>query len=177
MDWTRAAIGEATRAWLAALPERRTEGDLTLVHGSPRDPTWEYLTSASIARASFELLATTHGLNGHTHIPLAFAIQDDRIDGLRPDDGDSLALDGLRTLLNPGSVGQPRDGDRRASYLILDPEAGVATWHRVAYDIDAVQAAMLAGRPAATTRRTARPRCVGSASDRWPAAAPGPQAG
>ena len=144
MEWTRAAIGEAD-AGVAGGPPRTTDrGDITLVHGSPRDPTWEYLTSASVARASFALLATTHGLNGHTHIPLAFALQDDRIEALRPDDGDSLALDGLRALLNPGSVGQPRDGDPRASYLILDPEAGIATWHRVAYDIDAVQAAMAA---------------------------------
>ncbi len=142
MAWTRAAIADATRAWLAALPDRRTEGDLTLVHGSPRDPTWEYLTSASSARASFELLTTTHGLNGHTHIPLAFALKDDRIDALQPDDGDRLALDGLRALLNPGSVGQPRDGDPRASYLTLDTEAGAVAWHRVGYDIAAVQAAM-----------------------------------
>lgn len=142
MEWTRRAISEATRAWLAALPEQRTNGEMTLVHGSPRDPTWEYLTSASIARGSFAALTTTHGLNGHTHIPAAFTLEADRIDLLRPRDGESLSFAGTRTLLNPGSVGQPRDGDPAASYLILDPEREVATWHRVAYDIGAVQSAM-----------------------------------
>jgi diadenosine tetraphosphatase ApaH/serine/threonine PP2A family protein phosphatase len=145
MEWTRAAISDATRAWLAALPERRVEGDLSLVHGSPRDPTWEYLTSPGAARASFAVLETPHGLNGHTHVPLAFVLRDDRMDALRPEPGDMLALAGLRAMLNPGSVGQPRDGDPRASYLVLDLEAMTATWHRVEYDIAAVQAAMGAG--------------------------------
>lgn len=145
MDWTRAAISDTTRAWLAALPVRRTEAATTLVHGSPRDPTWEYLTSPAAARASFEVLDTTHGLNGHTHIPLAFVLLDDRIETVRPAPGDTLVLRGVRAIVNPGSVGQPRDGDPRASYLILDPEAGTVTWHRVGYAIDAVQAAMTAG--------------------------------
>lgn len=142
MEWTRGAISDVTRAWLTALPERRTVGDLTLVHGSPRDPIWEYLTTASIARGSFAALTTAHGLNGHTHVPAAFTLEDDRISLLRPRDGQSLSFVGTRTLLNPGSVGQPRDGDPAASYLILDPEREVATWHRVSYDIGAVQAAM-----------------------------------
>ena len=151
MEWTRAAISDATRAWLAALPERRVEGDLSLVHGSPRDPTWEYVTSPGAARASFAVLETPHGLNGHTHVPLAFVLRDDRVDTLRPEPGDMLALAGLRAMLNPGSVGQPRDGDPRASYLVLDLdldlnlEAVNATWHRVEYDIATVQAAMAAG--------------------------------
>ena len=146
MDWTRAAISEPTRAWLAALPERRAEAGagVTLVHGSPRDPTWEYLTSPGAARASFGYLETTHGLNGHTHIPLAFVLRDDRIEALRPAPGDTLDLAGLRAIANPGSVGQPRDGDPRSSYLILDPDAGTVTWHRVAYPIEAVQDAMAA---------------------------------
>jgi len=144
MDWTRAAISDPTRTWLAGLPDRRTEGDVTLVHGSPRDPTWEYLTSPAAARVSFSLLETTHGLNGHTHIPLAFVVRDDRVEAIRPDDGDALSVEGLRTLANPGSVGQPRDGEPRASYLVLEPEAGTITWHRVAYDIEAVQSAMSA---------------------------------
>lgn len=143
MDWTRAAIAESTRSWLRALPSVRTDGDVTLVHGSPRDPTWEYLTSAPIARGSFEVLSTRHGLNGHTHIPAAFVLADDRISVVRPRDGESLSLAGVRALLNPGSVGQPRDGDPAASYCILDPEAELATWHRVPYDIAAVQLAMV----------------------------------
>jgi predicted phosphodiesterase len=142
MEWTRETISDATRAWLAGLPERRTDAEMTLVHGSPRDPTWEYLTSVSIARASFAALTTAHGLNGHTHIPAAFALADDRIALHRPRDGESLSYAESRTLLNPGSVGQPRDGDPGASYLVLDLERLMATWHRVPYDIAAVQTAM-----------------------------------
>lgn len=156
MEWTRAAISETTRSWLRALPSARTDGDLTLVHGSPRDPTWEYLTSAPIARGSFEALSTSHGLNGHTHIPAAFVLADDRISVVRPRDGDQLAIAGVRTLLNPGSVGQPRDGDPAASYCILDPEAELASWHRVPYDIPAVQLAMVeAGLPGRLAARLA----------------------
>jgi len=148
MEWTRGAISGATRTWLAALPSVRQDGDMTLVHGSPRDPIWEYLTTGAIARGSFEILSTPHGLNGHTHIPVAFVLDGDRVDAVRVRDGDRLPLGGLRALLNPGSVGQPRDGDPAASYLVLDPEAGIVVWHRVAYDIEAVQAAMVrAGLP------------------------------
>jgi len=157
MEWTRGAISDATRTWLTGLPERRTEGELTLVHGSPRDPIWEYLTTASAARGSYAALTTTHGLNGHTHVPAAFTLEADRISLLRPHDGESLSLAGTRMLLNPGSVGQPRDGDPAASYLILDPEREVATWHRVAYDIGAVQAAMHdVGLPARLAARLAQ---------------------
>ncbi len=144
MEWTRRRIGDATRAWLAGLPDRHVEGEITLVHGSPRDPTWEYVTSERAARASLAVLATRHGLHGHTHVPVAFVEDGDRVRGHEPNDGETLAFDGRRVFLNPGSVGQPRDGDPRASYLVLDPGAGTATWHRVAYDIDAVMSAMRA---------------------------------
>lgn len=159
MEWTRGAISDETRDWLTGLPERRTMGDLTLVHGSPRDPIWEYLTTASIARASFAALTTTHGLNGHTHVPVAFVLDADRVVPLRPRDGERLTFAGLRVLLNPGSVGQPRDGDPAASYLILDPDLEVATWHRVPYDIGAVQAAM---REAGLPRRLAERLALGA---------------
>ena len=144
MEWTRGAITDVTRDWLRAQPQRREEDEVSLVHGSPRDPTWEYLTTATIARGSFEAMTTTHGLNGHTHIPVAFVLDAGRIAAVRPSDGQQVSLTGTRTLLNPGSVGQPRDGDPAASYLILDPEAGTAIWHRVRYDVPMVQAAMTA---------------------------------
>lgn len=144
MEWTRSVISETTRAWLAALPQRRIESAFTLVHGSPRDPTWEYVTSAALARAGLSAISTEHGLHGHTHIPIAFTQVDGRMRTLSPRAGNTVALGGGRTLLNPGSVGQPRDRDPRASYLILDVAAGTATWGRVAYDVDAVGAAMRA---------------------------------
>jgi predicted phosphodiesterase len=144
MEWTRATISDTTREWLAALPKRREEGDLTLVHGSPRDPTWEYVTSTSIAKASLSAISTRHGLHGHTHIPVVFTELDGRLRTLEPRAGNSVDLSAGRMLLNPGSVGQPRDGDPRASYLVLDTEAGTATWGRVAYDFEAVGNAMRA---------------------------------
>ena len=144
MEWTRTAISETTRAWLAALPLRRTEASFTLVHGSPRDPMWEYVTTAALARAGLSAITTEHGLHGHTHVPIAFTQVDGRMRTLAPRAGNTVALGEGRTLLNPGSVGQPRDHDPRASYLILDLEAGTATWGRAAYDIEAVMTAMLA---------------------------------
>ena len=144
MEWTRRRIGESTRAWLADLPERRVAGEFSLVHGSPRDPIWEYVTSAALARAGLSAISTEHGLHGHTHVPIAFTMVDGRMRTLAPLAGNTVALGEGRTLLNPGSVGQPRDRDPRASYLVLDTAAGTATWGRVAYDFDAVGAAMRA---------------------------------
>ena len=92
-------------------------------------------------------MATPHGINGHTHVPTAFLAVDDRIGRLGQGRGAMDAVVDLgigRLLLNPGSVGQPRDGDPRASYLILDTDAGNASWHRVPYDIAAVGSAMRA---------------------------------
>ena len=144
MEWTRGAISPSTVAWLAALPERRVEGEFTMVHGSPLDPTWEYVTTTAAARDNLAAIATTHGLNGHTHVPIAFSQDGGRMGRMAPRPDDEVGLDGHRLLLNPGSVGQPRDGDPRSSYLILDLAARRATWGRVAYDIDAVGAQMRA---------------------------------
>jgi len=144
MEWTRAALAPETREWLAALPERRTLEGHELVHASPREPIWEYVTSRDVARANLAVLGTPVGFHGHTHVPVAWIEDGDRVELIRPKAGETLDLGGRHALINPGSVGQPRDGDPTASFLILDPEAGTATWHRVAYDIGAVQAAMQA---------------------------------
>jgi diadenosine tetraphosphatase ApaH/serine/threonine PP2A family protein phosphatase len=100
------------------------------------------VTSVPVARANLAVLGSPIGLNGHTHIPIAFVEQDGRIDVVGPGHGSELELRGRRALLNPGSVGQPRDGDPDASYAIFDPGEGRISWHRVAYDIGSVQAAM-----------------------------------
>ena len=144
MEWTRKTISAATRVWLSSLPDRLVDGPFTLVHGSPRDPIWEYVTSIPVARANLATLETPVGLHGHTHIPVAFREENGRIEAATPGDGSSVALDARRLLLNPGSVGQPRDGNPKASYAILDTDAARCTWHRVGYDIGAVQAAMRA---------------------------------
>jgi diadenosine tetraphosphatase ApaH/serine/threonine PP2A family protein phosphatase len=143
MEWTRKRITKGTRAWLEALPKIRTEDAFTLVHGSPRDPIWEYITSQPVARANLAALTTRYGLHGHTHIPICWREDDGRVEAVSPGDGSSLVLDERAVLLNPGSVGQPRDGDPLASYMVIDTEAGRCTWSRVAYDIAAVQAAMV----------------------------------
>ncbi len=155
MEWTRRRIAPKTKAWLAAQPERRTESDRLLVHGSPRDPIWEYITSANIAKANFEALPTAIGLFGHTHLPAAWLERDGHLEGSAPTASSSVSLaNGTRALLNPGSVGQPRDGDPRASWLELDADACTATWRRVAYDIPAVQREMRsAGLPARLVER------------------------
>lgn len=144
IQWTSETISSATREWLAALPETRREGDFELVHGSPRGPIWEYVTSAPVARASLAALEAPYGLHGHTHVPAVFRDDDGAIELIAPRDGSLLRLDGRPSLLNPGSVGQPRDGDPDASYAIVDTGQAEVTWHRVAYDIAATQAAMKA---------------------------------
>lgn len=144
-EWTRDTIDGTTRAWLSALPERHVADQLTLVHGSPRDPIREYVSTPDVALENLAVLETPYGLNGHTHVPVAFCLApDDSMRIVEPGDGGTLGLDGQRALINPGSVGQPRDGDPDASYLILDPETATVTWHRVPYDVAVVQAAIRA---------------------------------
>jgi predicted phosphodiesterase len=146
MEWTRSHIAGRTREWLTALPERHAEGEFGLVHGSPREPMWEYIVSVPIARANLAVLTTTYGLYGHTHLPMVFAELDGRVEQIEPKEGSSFALADRRALINPGSVGQPRDGIVSASFMVIDVDAGRCTWHRVPYDIDAVQAAMTRAR-------------------------------
>jgi len=140
VEWTARRISPETRAWLAGLPERAELGEITLVHGSLRDPIWEYLMTTSDARASLAALATPYCLYGHTHVPAAWREDDRRVEPLGPSHGSVLSLDGRRLLLNPGSVGQPRDDDPRAGALVLDTKARRVTWHRVAYPIAKTQA-------------------------------------
>jgi diadenosine tetraphosphatase ApaH/serine/threonine PP2A family protein phosphatase len=142
MEWTRSTITEATRAWLAALPEALERQGFTLVHGSPRDPIWEYVTSTPVARAGIAALDTRHGLHGHTHIPIAYLEEDGVVAPMSPGAGSVIEIGERRALLNPGSVGQPRDGIPTASWLVLDTDAGSAAWQRTAYDVATVQARM-----------------------------------
>ncbi len=144
VEWTGRAISATTRAWLAALPERHVVGEVTLVHGSPRDPLREYVSSVEVAEANLAILDTKMGFHGHTHVPVAFTADGDRILVDPAGDGRTYRSAGRSSLINPGSVGQPRDGDPRSSYLVLDPDAATVTWHRVPYDIGVVQAAIRA---------------------------------
>ena len=118
--WTSEVLTPDSRAFLTALPEQLVEGDITAVHGSPRDPIWEYVTSTAVAAASLSAFATPICLFGHTHYPIVY-VQDD--DGVRESAGgaggagEPEPLPGGRLMLNPGSVGQPRDGNPDSSYL------------------------------------------------------------
>lgn len=142
IDWTAEVLDENSRAYLAALPEVRRAGDLTGVHGSPRDPVWEYITSPAIAQENLAAYDTRLCLFGHTHLPVIFQALDGQVRPLAATPDRPISVDGGRALLNPGSVGQPRDGNPWAAYLLLDTEAAVAEFRRVRYDIDRTQRLM-----------------------------------
>ena len=139
--WTVQALSLESRTYLAALPLRREEGELTAVHGSPRDPIWEYISSPSVAAANLDAFSTRACLFGHTHHPTLLAI-DAEVRVLSAEPGAPRPLPAGRLMLNPGSAGQPRDGDPRAGYLVLDTSAWTAEFRRVPYDLARTQALM-----------------------------------
>ena len=137
--WTRGVLAEGSRSFLESLrPQGEREG-VELFHASPRDPVWEYVLSADVARAAFELTGSPLVLVGHSHVPLAITLEDDLVDGGLAEGGTELPLGPGRRLLNPGSVGQPRDGDPRAAWLLLDLERETASFRRVEYDVASTQ--------------------------------------
>jgi predicted phosphodiesterase len=143
IEWTAGAIDANARAYIGSLPEVRRDGQLTAVHGSPRDPIWEYITGPSIAVANLAAFDTRLCLFGHTHLPVAFQAVDGGVASTIGMPGETVALGGSRALLNPGSVGQPRDGLPDAAYAILEisdrPEDDAIQFRRVRYDIDRTQ--------------------------------------
>ena len=156
--WTAGALDGNSRSYLATLPEVRRDGELTAVHGSPRDPIWEYITNRGIAAANFESFETRLCLFGHTHLPIAYRLVDGDVDAVPGLPEEVVQLDGARALLNPGSVGQPRDGLPDAAYAILElddvADGGTLTFHRVGYEIDRTQRLMQeAGLPARLVER------------------------
>ncbi|MDQ3938123.1 MAG: metallophosphatase family protein [Chloroflexota bacterium] len=156
VEWTAGRLQTSTRRWLAALPVRLQLDGFTLVHGSPRDPIWEYVLSPDVARANLAAFDTPHCLLGHTHVPLVFRQTEQEVESLMPGDGGRLALDERRTIINPGGVGQPRDGDPRACAMLLDTTTRLVEWHRVAYPVERVQQLMTdAGLPVRLIARLA----------------------
>jgi predicted phosphodiesterase len=143
LHWTIGRLSPEAKEYLELLPQRRVEGTFTLVHGSPRDPIWEYLLSARAAAANFDYFSTPCCLVGHTHVASYFLLRDGRVEaGYAEADFELRLAAPARFILNPGSVGQPRDDNPLSSYLLLDTEQQTAAWRRVAYDIAATQREM-----------------------------------
>jgi diadenosine tetraphosphatase ApaH/serine/threonine PP2A family protein phosphatase len=138
--WTRGVLAEGSRAFLQSLGSSAAREGVELFHASPRDPVWEYVLSAEAARAALDLTQAPLVLVGHSHVPLAIALEAEVLDGGLAPGGTESQLGPGRRLLNPGSVGQPRDGDPRAAWLLLDFGAGVASFRRVAYELARAQA-------------------------------------
>ena len=141
VEWTRQNISEGTLAFMRELEPMGLRAGAALFHASPRDPVWEYVLSLEQAHACMEVQPERVALIGHSHVSLFFSRSNggalaDTL-GSQAEDGSRLELgDGGSWLINPGSVGQPRDGDPRAAWLELDLEAPAAVFHRLPYDID-----------------------------------------
>ncbi|HYY04875.1 MAG TPA: metallophosphoesterase family protein [Gaiellaceae bacterium] len=154
--WTRETLTEESRAFLRRLePQAEAEG-VELFHASARDPVWEYVLSEEAAHATFELTSSPLVLVGHSHVALALMLAGNGVAGGVATGGTKLELAG-RWLVNPGSVGQPRDGDPRAAWLLVDLERRSATFRRVVYPFERTQAEMVdAGLPYPLAARLAR---------------------
>ena len=145
VTWTRESLTDDSLAYLEALPTTFVLGDFTLAHGSPREPVWEYILDPIVATMNFPHFQTPYCLVGHTHTPVMFEMNGrGPAAAASPRYGENIALNGKRRIINPGSVGQPRDSDPRAAYGILDAEAMTFEHRRVPYDIGAVQERMRA---------------------------------
>jgi diadenosine tetraphosphatase ApaH/serine/threonine PP2A family protein phosphatase len=145
--WTQRTISDETLAYLQALEPQNVELPVALYHASPRDPIWEYVVSPLQAELCLDVQASDVALIGHSHVALSFSRPPgETATGQTRGDEETVALGGARWLINPGSVGQPRDGDPRAAWLELDLEARNATYHRVDYDIAGAMAAIRAAR-------------------------------
>ena len=163
LEWTDEVLNPANRQFLEALPVRvaANGSSFTLVHASPRDPMWEYLLDIFDAAECFPLFHSRYCFVGHTHVPLIFQQVEGVVKAHIPEANESLQLDvspydkkmnagDVRMLINPGSVGQPRDGDARSAYMVLEiPDIGTAepqsaslTFNRVAYPIEETQQLM-----------------------------------
>jgi diadenosine tetraphosphatase ApaH/serine/threonine PP2A family protein phosphatase len=138
--WARDRLTEENRAYLAGLPSLAEREGTLLAHGSPRDPVWEYVLSNDAALAALAATEAPLVLVGHSHVALDLCLADGKLAGGLAPGGAEVDLAAGRWLLNPGSVGQPRDGDPRAAWLLLELEKGRATFARTDYDVAATQA-------------------------------------
>lgn len=138
--WTREHISSENADYLRQLPELVRLGEITFAHGSPREPVWEYLLDARNATENFDYFSTQFCLVGHTHLPTIYLLNNGaNFARLIPPENNILMPLQPRAIINPGSVGQPRDHDPRAAYAMVDLNTLTIEFHRVSYDIEAVQ--------------------------------------
>ena len=146
LKWLDSIISTENRQWLEGLEEKLVMDDITMVHGSPSSPVWEYVMDVRTARENMKAFATSVCLVGHTHVPVLFSQEGESLKSTKriplPVD-EPLNLQ-HKSILNPGSVGQPRDHDPRASYVIYDDEKNQWINHRIPYDFEKVQKRILA---------------------------------
>jgi predicted phosphodiesterase len=144
-QWTGEQLTPENRAYLENLPTRIIEGNCTLVHGSPREPIWEYIIYPSTAHLNFQFFDSQFCLVGHTHAPAIFqegtSTHGFEISIPLPDE--AIEISEERLIINPGSVGQPRDGDPWAAYMVFEIEERTLEYHRIPYDIALTQRLMM----------------------------------
>jgi diadenosine tetraphosphatase ApaH/serine/threonine PP2A family protein phosphatase len=145
--WTQEVISEQTREFLLSLEPSGTGAGIGLFHASPRDPIWEYVLSGLTAELCFDSTDFRVSLIGHSHVALSFHRPEGQpATGMTQREGTVLDLSEGDWLVNPGSTGQPRDGDSRAAWLLLDTEKKACTYMRSEYDIAGAQAAIRSAR-------------------------------
>jgi predicted phosphodiesterase len=144
--WTADHLSAESKAWLSDLPSKPVEVEgYTLTHASPRDPIWEYVIYPAVALANFDRFSTRFCLVGHTHVPaLHLLVRGEKKSVvMAPTFGAGMTLEeNTRAILNPGSVGQPRDNDRRSAYALVDTEKGTWEPRRTEYNIEQTQRGM-----------------------------------
>lgn len=140
-EWTRAQLSADNRTYLQALPPQGAEPPFSMAHASPRHPVWEYILDLETALENFAYFDTPVCLIGHSHMPLLFRLDETRgeVTGYVASAGETVDLHIGRYILNPGSVGQPRDGDPRAAYALLDTDTLTWEYRRVEYDVAETQ--------------------------------------
>ncbi len=146
-QWTQEVISPENLAFLAGLRPQGKEGAIGLYHASPRDPVWEYVLSALLAELCLDRQDHRVCLIGHSHVALSFVrVEGGFTTGEPQRGGTKLDISNGEWLLNPGSVGQPRDGDRRAAWLLLDLDDLSVSFMRTEYDVAGAAAAIRAAR-------------------------------
>jgi diadenosine tetraphosphatase ApaH/serine/threonine PP2A family protein phosphatase len=136
IEIARKRLRAAQRRWLEALPLTGAFGEVEFCHASLNDPAeFNYIDSEEEARAHFTVQKAVISFHGHTHLPAIWQSKRHGCDCYHPGNGPVQLEKGRRYAVNCGSVGQPRDGDPRACYLLYDPAARVLLHRRVPYDL------------------------------------------